>query len=30
MEFIDDKVENVKNSPDDLWYMVFSGLINIT
>ena len=30
MEFIDEKVENEKNSPEDLWYLVFSGLINIT
>ena len=30
MEFIDEKAENKKNSPEDLWYLIFSGLINVT
>lgn len=30
MEFKDEKLETKANSPDDLWYFIFSGLINIT
>jgi hypothetical protein len=30
MEFLDENSEDKKKSPNNLWYLVFSGMINVT